>query len=213
MRRFLAVLAAAAALAFGLLAGGVSHGGDAGKRCILLERWAVKTLADKDSARIDFRPEKTTVSAMGDVKRIPPLPFMPRQGPEFKTFEVTCRIESYNTVRDGDLNLTLVDPDNPDRTMIAEVPSPDCLEDKKSPYAGVFRRVWGEFREIGAPGGRIIADFKRHKAREGLYTITGVGFIDIPHLQEGAAPNYIELHPVLSIRRANLLLYGAEGRK
>jgi hypothetical protein len=30
-------------------------------------------------------------------------------------------------------------------------------------------------------------------------TITGVGFFDFPHTQTGAAPNQIELHPVLKV--------------
>jgi len=30
-------------------------------------------------------------------------------------------------------------------------------------------------------------------------TVTGVGFFDSPHNQTGAAPNEIELHPVLKV--------------
>jgi hypothetical protein len=36
-----------------------------------------------------------------------------------------------------------------------------------------------------------------------LMQITGVGFFDVEHGQNGVAPNAIEIHPVLSIRRVD----------
>ena len=85
--------------------------------------------------------------------------------------------------------------------MIAEVPNPDCPNVKDSPYATEFRRVWDDFRKSGTRDGNINQDGKRHGARKGLYRLTGVAFVDIPHFQEGRAKNDIELHPVLMIER------------
>jgi hypothetical protein len=36
-----------------------------------------------------------------------------------------------------------------------------------------------------------------------LIEITGVGFFDFEHGQSGVAPNAIELHPVLAVRRVD----------
>jgi hypothetical protein len=40
------------------------------------------------------------------------------------------------------------------------------------------------------------------KPLTGTATITGVAFLDIKHTIRGAAPNFIELHPVLSFTNA-----------
>jgi hypothetical protein len=74
------------------------------------------------------------------------------------------------------------------KTMITEVVDPACQ---------------------GAISSAELADFKRvREAADGIRAgdkveITGVGFFDFEHGASGAAPNDIELHPVLDIRRVN----------
>lgn len=172
--------------------------------CLPSARWAVKTLKDPDAKKIDFNHKKTTVSRLIRIKTgIYPYPIESgRQGHEFNTYEVVCRIRSYSIAEeDDDLNLVISDPEHPKDTMIAEVPNPDCPNVKDSPYAKEFRSVWDEFRKSGTRDGKINQDGKRHGARSGLYRLTGVAFVDIPHFQEGRAKNDIELHPVLGIER------------
>ena len=170
--------------------------------CLPSARWAVKTLKDPDAKKINFEPKKTTVTRLVRIKTgIYPYPIKSgRHGHEFNTYEVVCRIMSYSIAEeDDDLNLVISDPEHPNDTMIAEVPNPDCPNVKDSPYAKEFRRVWDEFRKSGTRDGKIIQDGKRHGTRSGLYRLTGVAFVDIPHFQEGRAENNIELHPVIMI--------------
>ena len=170
--------------------------------CLPSARWAVKTLKDPEARNINFEPKKTTVRRLVRIKTgIYPYPIeSKRHGHEFSTYVVVCRIKSYSIAEeDDDLNLVISDPVHPKDTLIAEVPNPDCPNVKDSPYAKEFRRVWDEFRKSGTRDGKINQDGKRHGARKGLFRLTGVAFVDIPHFQEGRAKNDIELHPVLMI--------------
>jgi hypothetical protein len=67
--------------------------------------------------------------------------------------------------------------------MIAEIPAPECAVGTglEKQYRAA-RQVVGNIK----PGSMV--------------EIVGVGFFDFMHEQSGAAPNGIELHPVLSIQ-------------
>jgi hypothetical protein len=169
-------------------------------KCERSPRWPVKTLSDRDASRINFRPEKTTVDALRREKVITPLPIEPRHGPEFRVYEVVCGIEAYDISEDGDITIILYQPGHITHMMMGEMPDPDCASVKNSPYRKLFRRVRGDFRRECLRGRKPVADGKRHPVK-GLYRVTGVGFVDVPHLMTGNAPNYFELHPVLRIRR------------
>jgi hypothetical protein len=81
--------------------------------------------------------------------------------------------------------------------MIAEIVDPNCLGTITSPEEHDLRRAREAFMRLDTarPGtGPVL--------RAGdLIEITGVGFFDFEHGQSGVAPNAIELHPVLDIRR------------
>jgi hypothetical protein len=169
-------------------------------KCEKSPRWPVKTLSDRDAARINFQPKKTTVDALCKKKVITPLPIEPRHGPEFNVYEVICGIEAYDISEDGDITAILYEPGHITHMMMGEMPDPDCPSVKNSTYRKLFRRVRGEFSRECLRGRKPVADGLRHPVK-GLYRVTGVGFVDVPHLMTGNAPNYFELHPVLGIRR------------
>ena len=50
---------------------------------------------------------------------------------------------------------------------------------------------------------KVPSDRYRVLRRPLRVALTGVGFFDRPHGQKGLAPNGIELHPLLSIAKAN----------
>jgi hypothetical protein len=52
-------------------------------------------------------------------------------------------------------------------------------------------------RHLVAACGTPLSSFK---TLHGIAKIKGVAFFDIAHGQSGAAPNYIELHPLLRFR-------------
>jgi len=75
--------------------------------------------------------------------------------------------------------------------MVAEIPSPGCVG-AGSPFAAQIANARAEF------DGQFTATTSFQTANVPVQ-VTGVGFFDFPHGQHGAAPNIIELHPVLKI--------------
>jgi hypothetical protein len=75
--------------------------------------------------------------------------------------------------------------------MIIESPNPECAS--KSAFLDQIKAVRSaldaKFPSLGH--GRIEPNIP--------ITVTGIGFFDKKHGQEGRAPNAIELHPVLSV--------------
>ncbi len=149
------------------------------------ERWNVKVGADPDAGLISTGPHATTIAEL-DRLPAPPAPesrFNSRWRPvETTVYRVTGQVSAIRHERDGDLHLTLRDGL---ARLIVELPSPECAE--KSRFLSKIIQA------------RETADFLR---RGEVVTVTGVGFFDVLHGQRGAAPNGIELHPVLAISGA-----------
>lgn len=91
----------------------------------------------------------------------------------------------------GDSDYHLVLQDDQGNTMVAEIPSPACVGDA-SPFATRIATARAAF------DAQLTATTSFQTANVPVQ-ITGVGFFDFPHGQHGAAPNVIELHPVLDI--------------
>ena len=152
------------------------------------ERWDVKTLKDKYAKAVKTEAIKKTVKEL--VKYQAPIAWsnsLQRQSPiEFNQFVVEANLIAFKKESDQDYHLVIADKTNNKITMIAEIPAPECTG-KTIPYKQL----------------RATID-SLHKASAKLYTlskpipieITGVGFFDKPHGQDGLAPNGIELHPV-----------------
>lgn len=158
-----------------------------GKSCGV-ERWPVKTLVDDDKAKI----HATAVdAAVTDLVSIPRPNQQPPQSNRIAPTELTVfRVKALLTLvkkeKDQDYHLVLADPDDPETTMIAEVPSPTCAK--------------GSNKEATFTGLRQTLDFLLGPHDDGIpVEIEGVGFFDFLHGQTGVAPNGIELHPVLAI--------------
>jgi hypothetical protein len=98
---------------------------------------------------------------------------------------------------DRDFHLVLADPADHAKTMIAEIPSPTCASACASAKVAAFgaaRQVL--ITELGpAPATTSVTLLNPPRRVE----VTGVGFFDFDHKQDGLARNCIELHPVLQI--------------
>ncbi len=149
-----------------------------------VQRWPVKIVTDDDSARVDLTPRDTTVAALAAMPRpAGPFPQRARVTPEeLVTWRVRAILWEVRVEPDGDLHLVLADPSNTSVRMIAELPDSNCALGSR--HAATFAEVNRQLRRVG---------------RRKLVTITGVAFFDRPHGQRGAAPNNIELHPVLRV--------------
>jgi hypothetical protein len=149
-----------------------------------VDRWNVKTLQDRPA----LLPVRTTTIRYLVSRPAPHL--LPRTRLPFERhiFRVTASITLFRVEDDGDLHLVLRDPKG--LYMIAEAPSPGCVNRStllpKVQMLNARRAASLCARPPGAPAVRAV--------------VTGVAFFDFKHGQTGVAPNAIELHPILKFR-------------
>jgi len=157
-----------------------------------VERWDVKTGIDFDAPSIDLTIPPTT-AGISDLISFNEPSFLPpdnRIAPaETTVWVLSVTLVEFKLEADSDYHLVL--QDNAGNTMIAEIPSPDCV-DPSSPFLAGIQNARSEFDAV-------------FQATTGFQSanvpvqVTGVGMFDFPHGQTGAAPNQIELHPVIDI--------------
>lgn len=166
----------------------------------LSSRWHIKTLSDKDAAIGQAEPRDTTIGELiklaAPQKRFAPF----RHETEKVVWRVRGQITGYEYEEDHDYHIVLADREHPQQTMIVESPDPLCPKTAPSAYAGNFARVRESFHRLfGKPDKMLVF----HKIRPPVpVVVTGPAFFDILHHQDGAAPNGIEIHPILSLETA-----------
>lgn len=184
----LIILSFIISLSFSTNVDDVTCGGD--------ERWDVKTLTDVDVKKVDFKADTVSVDYL--IKIQPDRKIsnkLPRFGIEFKSYVVVCGVREYRREEDGDYHLVLYDIKDTAKTMIGEIPLTFCSSVAKSKYAKKFEQATDYFEE------KMID--KKYKVKKGVYKIYGVAFYDKKHGQLGLAPNGIEIHPILSIKKVS----------
>lgn len=159
-----------------------------------LERWSVKTGTDQDVHNVDLaHPQERKIADLILLPAPQPIPKDKRVTPtETTIFVVTATLTDYKmesgSTGDSDYHLVLEDKG---QTMVAEIPSPDCV-DSASPFSA----------QIAAARAKFDSQFTASSSFQTAnipVQITGVGMFDFAHGQRGAAPNVIEIHPVLDI--------------
>lgn len=160
------------------------------------ERWPIKTGTDADSNLVDLTVHHVTkIATMRSWTAPYPIPKERRVTPyEFEVWQLDALLTDYKIENDpdtGDSDYHLVLKDKSGDTMIAEIPSPTCVDENSPFHAGVERARAQFDAKLHATG-----DFQD---AELPVRVVGVGFFDFPHNQRGVAPNGIELHPVLDI--------------
>jgi hypothetical protein len=156
-----------------------------------VERWAVKTLQDPAAPKVNLTPRNTTVALLRQLPAPHILPSTRLRGVERRTFTLKVRLVGFKLEEDSDVHLVIADPAT-GGTMIVEFPADFCALKASASYRGKMKRARAALlKACGTPP----AD--HFKSLHGTATITGVGFFDFLHGQEGVAPNGIELHPVL----------------
>lgn len=156
------------------------------------ERWAVKTGTDAGAAQVGLaNPRAASISELIVLPAPSPLPTDTRFAPTENTvFVVNATLTDYKLESDSDDHLVISDDQG--NTMIAEIPSPSCV-DSSSPFAAQIKEARSQFEA-------------KYHATSFFQTanvpvqVTGVGFFDFFHNQHGAAPNVFEIHPVLKIQ-------------
>lgn len=169
---------------------GLARGADCGHRCGTY-RWAVKTASD--GAQLSPRPRDMTIAQLAALGR-PAGPLTTRRpGTEQLQFRVTGQLKGVRLEPDGDYHILLA---SGQQVLVCEIPDPDCSGACSSP-----------FRENYASARKAIDRLLGHPPRRGWsiphsptpIRLRGFGFFDKPHGVRGAAPNGIELHPVIAV--------------
>jgi hypothetical protein len=166
-----------------------------GQRCGK-ERWSVKTGTDSGAGQVNLaNPQPANISDLVGLAAPSPLPTDTRFSPTENTiFVVNATLTDYKiesgATGDSDYHLVLMDDQG--NTMVAEIPSPSCV-DPSSPFVGQITNARSEFDAQFS----VTPSFQTANVP---VQVTGVGFFDFFHNQHGAAPNVIELHPVLDIQ-------------
>jgi hypothetical protein len=148
-----------------------------------VERWNVKIINDLDAALVVREAVASTINALISIPGEPAPPENGRTPLERRVFRVRGIIlESRPVQADGDIHLVIGDPADRTRFLVAEIPDSACALGSR--YATQF-----------AEARRKVATLPQGTEVE----VEGVAFWDDDHGQLGAAPNNIELHPLLSI--------------
>jgi hypothetical protein len=150
------------------------------------DRWPVKTLTDEDRDRVSLNPIPTSIRALASIAiHEVPYPSNRRLPPEeLRTNTVRARVVARRLEADQDLHVILADPDDPETTLIAEVPLGRCAAG--SLLAEKLEAV--RTAVLSVPIGSVVL-------------ATGVGFFDFIHNARGQAPNGFELHPLFQVER------------
>jgi hypothetical protein len=150
-------------------------------------------MTDSDVASVDMSPAEVSV---GELLALPSphtqLPQANRVEPtELSVFRVRALLTEVKKENDSDYHMIIADPDDPESTMLAEVPSATCA--KGSGFEATFKSIRATLEPFRT---------KKKKLPQ-LIEVEGVGFFDFLHNQTGVARNGIELHPVLKVSLTN----------
>jgi hypothetical protein len=146
------------------------------------ERWSVKTFTDGDRYKVDLTPRYRTVKQLNMLVQPAKRPPNGRVPAELKVYRVIATAFTTINEDDSDIHLALRGSDGSE--MIAEAPEPACSVGARDRAAISAARLVAQDIQSGD---KVIA--------------IGVGFFDFAHNQTGHADNYIELHPLISLRK------------
>jgi hypothetical protein len=157
-------------------------------------RWPVKTLSDRRANGVNYTPASRTVVELRRIRRpsiairadTPRLP-----GVERKTYAVRGRLVRVRRELDGDFHLVIRGLRSTG-TMVTELPDPNCDGAARSRKRAEMAAARSAFLDACGPVTRY------WRTLDGTATVVGAGFFDSVHRSIGQAPNYLELHPLLS---------------
>jgi hypothetical protein len=157
-----------------------------------VERWSIKTGTDSGASSINLSTYvSTTIYNMLQSAHPATLPATTRISPRETTqYRLSGTLTKY--AKEGDSDYHLVIQDSSGRTMIVEIPAPNCVG-SGSPFGPGVSNARRQF------DARLTAT-TTFKSTSLPVTIKGVGFWDFLHGQTGVAPNGIEIHSVLDIQ-------------
>lgn len=158
-------------------------------------RWPVKTGSDATRNLVHRTVSLTTVGYLD--RQTPPASFPAYaqnhriKPPEFRTWQINgVTLVAVKLEDDGDIHLRLL---SAGKKMIGEIPLPRCVSS-----ASLWKADIASARH--AVTSRYSVSLSHWHYVNRAISIRGLGFFDEEHGVTGAAPNDIELHPVIWIR-------------
>jgi hypothetical protein len=170
----------------------------------------VKTASDPEASQV--QADSPTATSIADltaqqvpdglvgVRETPPGPGR-QPGVESTAYTLDAWLLRFHPETDGDYHLVL--SDQAGNTMIGEIPDPGQV-DPNSPFLSRIQSARAAF-EARFPQIASLAQIQGAQGTPALVEInvqthlSGIGFFDFVHGQDGVAPNGIELHPVFDI--------------
>ena len=156
-----------------------------------VERWSIKTGSDSAASTVSTFLSATTIDVLTSIfapsgatssgTRVAPI--------EMSTYILDGTLTDYRMTEDSDYHLVL--KSSMGKTMIVEIPHPDCVS-QASPFKS-------QIASARAAVDAAVASTTSFKTTSASVRVTGVGFWDDLHGQRGVAPNGIELHPVTAM--------------
>lgn len=136
-------------------------------------RWSIKTATDSEAIKIDTRnPSRSSIAELAAFNPPISLPANSRVDPvELSTYIVDATLTDYRMADDSDYHLVIADAAG--RTMIVELPHPDCVA-----TTGVLRNAIIATRNSFDSRLRATSTFKTTSIPVKVY---GVGFFDYLH--------------------------------
>src|SRR5258706_7285133 len=156
-----------------------------------VERWSVKTGTDADKGLVNLGSSTaTTIATMRSWTAPSPIPANNRVAPyETTQWVLNATLTQYKLESDSDYHLVLQDGSG--NTLIAEIPTPNCVGSGSIFVTGI-ENARNEFDANYT----ATSSFKTANVP---VQVKGVGMFDFLHGQTGVAPNGIEIHAVLDI--------------
>jgi hypothetical protein len=156
-----------------------------------VERWSIKTGTDTGAAAISLLPELTTIVDLGALPTAANPPFSTRVKSEETTIYALkdVQLTFARLEQDSDYHLVLSDGTH---TIITEIPYPGSCT-----AGSAWQCLISKAR--AAVDAQINLVLLQGHLQHYVVSVIGVGFYDPEHMQFGASPNTIELHPVLAI--------------
>ncbi len=167
-------------------------GSDSDDKCGGEERWEQKVLVDNGADSISEFYEETTIEELHQINTKTEANKYKKGRPRMEIEKQIYKIRHCfitDVLRENDNDLHLVIEDGHGNTMIAEIPDADCPVAKESDWSGNYEEVRKTMLKY--------ANNYRHY----LFTVTGPLFVDKSHGQTGRAPNNIEIHPILELKK------------
>src|SRR3989442_7992654 len=140
--------------------------------------WPLKTFSDPLRKKVNVTPKDTTLAAIASPAHPQPTPTTRNTQFELQVWRLTVQITEFRREGDGDIHLILFDAGT---YGIAEMPAAACVPKK----ARARKAIINARKKFEAACGKATSSWKQLGA---VVTISGVGFLDMPHTQKTLTP-------------------------